>query len=101
MNTSLGSPQEPSAAFRRRFPPSCPSGYTREDLERYFGAKQGEDHSLWRQLHGQTGLICEGRRFNHDTREYEPTECAEHPHGFISYVSDAQEWYEGRPVSDW
>ena len=80
---------------------SCPLGYTEEDLERYFGAKKGEPHPLWTQLEGQTGAICEGRRFNHETREYEPTECADHPHGYISYVSDVEEWVRGEKVSDW
>ena len=91
----------PPAAFVREFPPSCPMGYTQDDLERYFGAKQGEPHPLWTQLRGQTGSICGGRGFNHDAREHYPTACADHPHGFISYVWDVQEWYEGRPVSDW
>ncbi|MHB8742601.1 MAG: hypothetical protein ACYC9L_05685 [Sulfuricaulis sp.] len=87
--------------FREQFPPTCPSGYTAADLERYFDAKEGEPHPLFDQLYGQTGSICEGRAFNHETREYEPTACAQTPHGFVSYVEDVQEWYEGRPVSDW
>jgi hypothetical protein len=87
--------------FRRKFPPSCPSGYTEGDLERYFGAKKGEPHSLWSQLRGQTGSICEGRAYDHDKKEHYPTACASTPHGYISYVWDVQEWHEGRPVSDW
>lgn len=93
---------ETAREFREKFPPSCPLGYSEGDLERYFGAKRGEEHPLWKQLRGQTGAICEGRRYNHQTREYEPDACRyEPPHGFVSYVSDVQEWYEGRPVSDW
>jgi len=68
--------------------PSCPLGYTREDLRVYFGAEEGKSHPLWTQLRGQTGVICTGK------------ECDE-AHGFISYVRDVQEWVEGKPVSDW
>lgn len=100
-----GKPPTPSAAtmrsFREQFPPSCPYGFTRDDLERYFGAKEGEPHPLWTQLRGQTQMICEGRLYNHDTREYTPSACAGTPHGTVAYVHDVQEWYEGRPVSDW
>lgn len=86
--------------FLLRFPASCPLGYTDDDLERHFGAKRGQLHSLWQQLRGQTGAICEGRRYNHDAGAYEPDACGDHPHGFIAYVHDVQEWYEGRQVSD-
>jgi len=89
------------ADFIKKFPPSCPSGYTRQDLDQHFSAKTGEPHPLWVQLRGQTGSICEGRAYDHDAREYHPTACADKPHGFISYTWDVQEWYEGLPVSDW
>lgn len=90
-----------SLEFARRFPPSCPLGYTQADLERHFGAKVGEPHALWDQLTGQTGVICEGRKYNHGREEYEPDACAENPHGMISYVGDVEEWYRGKPASDW
>lgn len=85
----------------RRYTASCPLGFTRADLEEQFGAKVGEKHPLWEQLRGQTGAICEGRSYNHDAREYTPNECANNPHGFISYVSDVAEWVKGQTVSDW
>lgn len=77
-----------TAAFVRMFRPSCRHGYTGEDLERFFGANKGKEHTLWEQLAGQTGMICTGK------------EC-DKPHGPVSYVSDVHEWYEGRPASDW
>lgn len=83
------------AVLEKLYPPSCPMGYTTEDLERYFGAVEGEEHPLWDQLHGQTGSACEGTRYNYDTEEYEPSACADHPHGFISYTSDVLEWVAG------
>jgi len=76
-------------------------GYTRDDLERYFGAKEGEEHPLWRQLWGQTQAICTGKAYNHDTREHYATECADHPHGVVAYTHDVWEWVQGRQVSDW
>jgi len=91
-------PGAASVSFREQFPLSCPLGFTRKDLARYFGDRLT---SLDEQLYGQTQTICDGRRFNHDTREYEPTECADTPHGVVAYVWDVQDWYEGRPVSDW
>ena len=77
-----------SAPNQHMPPPSCKWGYTREDCERYWGAKVGEPHPLWTQLRGQTGVICEGK------------DC-EVAHGPVSYVHDVREWVEGRPVSDW
>jgi hypothetical protein len=88
--------------LRKKFPPSCPWGYSRSDLERYFGAsEETPTHPLWKQLRGQTGSICDGRRYNHDTKEYEPSECNKNPYGFIAYTHDVLEWVEGEPVSDW
>lgn len=88
--------------MRAQMPPaSCPLGYTNEDLERHFGAKVGEPHSLWDQLRGQTGMICEGRQWNPETSQYEPDACAGHPHGLVTYIHDVREWVERRPPSDW
>jgi len=89
------------ADFLKEFPPSCTSGYSKDDLERYFCAKSGEPHPLWTQLNGQTQGVCDGRAYDHDLREYHPTECVDSPHGIVAYVSDVWEWYEGLPVSDW
>ena len=77
--------------------PSCPLGYTEADLQQHWG---GRLKSLYATLAGQTGSICDGRSFNHETREYEPTACAEHPHGFTTYVHDVRRWLEGKPVID-
>jgi len=89
------------ADFLKKFPPSCPSGYSRQDLEQHFGAKSGEPHPLWTQLNGQTQSICDGRSYNHHERKYYPTPCVDSPHGVVAYTWDVLEWYEGLPVSDW
>lgn len=87
--------------FLQEYPQSCPHGYTKADLEQHFGAVVGQPHPLWDQLKGQTQSICDGRRYDHDKQEYEPTACADTPHGVVAYTWDVQEWAEGRPVSDW
>lgn len=89
------------AQFREQFPPSCPMGYTREDLQKYFGAVEGEAHPLWTQLNGQTGAICNGQLYSYENEEYFPSPCADNPHGFISYTHDVYEYWAGLPVSDW
>ena len=87
--------------FIEKFPPSCPSGYAKEDLELHFGAKSGEPHPLWTQLNGQTQSICDGRAYDHDARAYYSTACVDCPHGVVAYTWDVLEWYLGLPVSDW
>lgn len=77
--------------------PSCPLGYTDGDLQRYWPDRL---KSLYAILAGQTGAICDGRVYNPATGVYEPTSCAEEPHGFITYVHDVRRWLEGRPVLD-
>lgn len=95
-----GPPKTKGEAMRVMPEPSCPLGYTREDLERHWGAKEGEPHPLFEALVGQTGSICEGRKYNHESGEYEPDACAEHPHGFITYVWDVERWLDGLPPLD-
>lgn len=80
--------------------PSCPMGYTRDDLAKHFGVVVGEPHPLWTHLRGQTQMICDGRFYDHDKREYYPSPCADHPHGTVTYVWDVADWVKGRPVWD-
>lgn len=75
-------------------------GYTRADLAEYFGAVEGEPHPLWKHLRGQTQAICDGRFYNQDKSEYEPSPCADHPHGTVTYVWDVADYVNGRPVLD-
>lgn len=84
--------------FREAFPPSCVLGYTQSDLNKYFKAVEGKEHPLWRQLLGQTQPICDGRLYDYDANNYRPTKCHLEPHGIVAYVTDVQEWHEGRPA---
>lgn len=81
--------------------PSCPLGYTREDLEKNWGAKEGRPHSLWRQLRGQPGQTCTGQEYNEELEGYVPTSCADNPHGVVVFANDVREWALWLPVSDW
>lgn len=73
----------------------CPHGLTRRDVKTVMGARLDE-FDKW--MNGQTMMICDGRKFNHDTREYEP-DCPE-PHGVVAYRWDVERFLAGRSVID-
>lgn len=75
--------------------PECKDGYTDEQITRIMGARLYE-FQQW--MHGQTGAICEGREYNHETQEYEDT--GEGPHGYITYRQDVERFLLGLPVVD-
>lgn len=75
--------------------PSCQLGYTHGDIEVIFGSKLP---AFLKWMHGQTIGYCEGKKYNYDTKQYEPTHCG--PHGFAYYVSDVQDFLVGKPVTD-
>lgn len=73
----------------KRFPgPDCESGYSWDYLEEIMDHETFVTFSRW--MNGQTCTICDGRRYNHGTREYEPTECAANPHGGVAYTWDVE-----------
>lgn len=49
---------------------------------------------------GQTVSICDGRAYNHDTKEYEPTQCAPNPHGVVYYLHDLERFLKHLPIVD-
>lgn len=77
-------------------PKSCEGGYTRDDLERLLGERLAAFDSWMR---GQTMGICDGRRYDHGRREYEPTGCG--PHGPVAYSHDVKRFLSGGSVVDW
>lgn len=79
-------------------PPECHLGYPIQQLKDRLPDADFEDLNKW--MSGQTGAICEGRRYDHETREYEPDECANEPHGFVWYTHDIERWKRGLPVID-
>ncbi len=71
----------------------CKHGFTREELEDI--VPDLDDFDKW--MSGQTMMICDGYRYNYDTREYEP-DCEE-AHGSIVYVWDVDRYLKGlKPI---
>lgn len=58
-------------------PPTCPFGYTTEDLNALFPTEE-EMVAFNKWMYGQTMSICEGRTYNHEEGVYETTTCADH-----------------------
>lgn len=76
--------------------PECHLGYTRAQVVDVFGDRVGEfDH--W--MRGQTIGLCEGKRYNYETEEYEPA-CEGVAHGPAWYPWDVQRFIRGDPVID-
>lgn len=75
-------------------PPSCPLGYTSEDLDDLFPGERRGDFNQW--MRGQTCSICDGQRYDHDLKLYEATACADAPHGPVTYTWDVQRYVDGR-----
>lgn len=74
--------------------PKCQLGYTRAEVEEIVGNMTSFD----RWFRGQAGAICDGRRYDHDKQEYEPTGCG--PHGLIYYTWDVEQYMKGQPPLD-
>lgn len=82
--------------------PDCLYGYSKAALDEIFSEKNFPMAS--RQLRetfnsfmrGQTMSICSGKQYNYDTGEYEPSECADNPHGSVVYVCDVAAFFQGR-----
>lgn len=74
----------------------CRLGYTSEQVAELMGDRLDEFYE-W--MVGQTQAICEGRKYNHDTRKYEEA-CGGHAHGLIVYEWDADRFLAGLPAID-
>ncbi len=70
--------------------PDCEMGYSPEHLEWALGRDLYVEFQEWHA--GQTGSICDGRRYDHESKTYYPTACAEDPHGFVAYTWDVHRW---------
>lgn len=76
--------------------PECEYGYTRSQLKLIMGCRITA-FDFW--MNGQTGVICEGRKWNYETHEYEEA-CHGIAHGMVVYKSDVQRFLAGKPVID-
>jgi hypothetical protein len=75
--------------------PECELGYTTEQLKEIIDNMLEFD----RWMNGQTRAICEGRKYNHDTREWEVA-CDGVAHGLVTYQSDVERYLAGAEVID-
>jgi len=75
--------------------PVCELGYTQAELEQILGDRF-DQFDLW--MTGQTVAWCDGRQYNYETKEYEPTNCG--PHGMVVYPWDLQGFLNNAPVFD-
>lgn len=64
--------------------PECEGGYTQRQVEEIMDDRYDEFRAwMW----GQTMMLCEGRAYNHEAREYYET-CGGVAHGAITYEYD-------------
>jgi hypothetical protein len=67
--------------------PECKMGYTQHQLKQILGDRLA-DFDNW--MRGQTVALCNGRVYDHDEREYKPSDCG--PHGWITYAHDLRRY---------
>jgi hypothetical protein len=76
--------------------PECPQGYTREEIEEIFEHDEKDLDDFWHWMVGQTMSVCDGRRYDHEARDYEPTECADNTHGVVTYSWDVKRYLQNK-----
>jgi hypothetical protein len=73
----------------KRLPePACPYGYPDTQVNEIVGPELIEIFNQW--ISGQTRMLCSGKEFNHTTRQYEASGCADNPHGGVTYPWDLE-----------
>lgn len=75
--------------------PECSYGYPASQLERELDADTFERLGRW--LRGQTMMLCDGARYDHDSGKYVDTG---HFHGAVVYSWDVDRFFAGLPVID-
>lgn len=76
--------------------PECSCGYPAYQLKEVLGDRLP---AFWQWMRGQTVTLCEGKRYNHDTKEYEE-DCGGISHGAVVYTCDLERYLLGLPVID-
>jgi hypothetical protein len=76
--------------------PECESGYPVTQVEAILGDRMTE-FNRW--MRGQTGAICDGRKYDHNKREYHNTNCG--PHGMVVYAWDLRQFLDGGDDLEW
>jgi hypothetical protein len=78
-------------------PPDCRWGYPTSQLEEHLSVNQMQ--RLMQFMGGQTMTLCEGRAYNHQTKEYYEV-CDGVAHGTVIYAHDLWRFLVGLPVVD-
>lgn len=53
--------------------PTCPFGYTTDDLKKIFG---NDIDDFWYYMRGKTISLCDGTTYDHERKGYVTTECS-------------------------
>lgn len=77
--------------------PECESGYPWSQIDTFLDVGRVAELMDW--MHGQTMTLCEGGRYNHDTKSYEE-KCDGVAHGPVVYRWDLDRFLAGRPIID-
>lgn len=77
--------------------PECRGGYPTYQLEEFLTPEQYTALGKW--MYGQTMMICDGRQYDHETKEYVEA-CGGEAHGVVVYSWDVERWALGLPVID-
>lgn len=75
--------------------PDCDRGYSFDLLEETLGEVRFDELMKW--MYGQTMAICDGQRYDHDTKQYHDTG---HAHGPVVYSYDVHRFLAGGPILD-
>lgn len=79
--------------------PDCELGYSTDFLSSIFPLPDGrslDDLMDW--MRGQTMAVCDGQKYNHEEKKYEPTNCG--PHGAVIYRWDLERFINRQPIID-
>lgn len=76
----------------REVPPDCRYGYSQGALQALLGDRLDK---FYRWAAGSTGMLCDGREYDHESRAYRPSACAGNPHGSVTYTIDVERFMSG------
>lgn len=68
-----------------------------DQIETFLDARRFAELMDW--MHGQTMMLCEGRRYDHSTQEY-TEKCGGVAHGPVVYCWDLERFMAGGPIVD-
>lgn len=78
-------------------PPECESGYPWTQIEEFMDEQQVHRLEMW--MEGQTMMLCQGKRFDHDSGLFYES-CGGVAHGGVVYPHDLHRFIEAGPIID-